>query len=389
MKRHNRPFVSVATLCVLALAPAAAADGIDHRVAPIVDGRVATTSEFFGTVALVSTADGEANCTGTLIAPRVVATAAHCVVEQDEQTDAITGVFAPSDIAVVAGVIDTSEASETHTFALAKIVVHPDYPNESNSNHPSGAGRYDDVALLLLERAVTTVKVVPIPTIEEVSGSLSAGTMVTISGYGTTSPEGDGGGMLHIAETPFDTRVDVELVLGRAGEPDTCPGDSGGPAYLVSGSNARLVGITSRAADDAVATCGEKGVYGFAPAYRAWFVSASEGLYTAGSTPVDPVDPEDPEDPVTCDPETEDCETACDPETEDCETACDPETEDCETACDPETEDCDDACDPETEDCDDWDDESCNSAGGGTPGAWPMALLFLVFGAWRRRRCGR
>jgi len=342
---------------------AIADDGVDVQTRPIVNGRRATTAELHGTVAIMTSQDGEASCTGTLIAPRVVATAAHCVVVQDEDTDAITARFAPADLLVVAGPLDASAASEAQTYALTSIIIHPGYPNNSGSSDPSGAGRYDDVALLVLERAVTGLKPAIVPTEADVAANLTAGKFITISGYGTTSADGAGGGVLFIAETVFDVRVDVEIVLGARGKPDTCPGDSGGPAYVIRGSDALLVGITSRSAEDAVATCGESGVYGFAPAYRGWFAQNSNGLYDPVATPVDPgpVDP-GPVDPVpVCDPEVEDCETACDPEVEDCSEDCDPEVEDCE-------------------------DDGCAASGGG-----PRELGFVLLGTFalllaRRRR---
>ncbi len=262
--------------------------------APIVDGRRASAGEILATVSLTDSS-GESVCTGTLIAPRVVVTAAHCLVQENEETGQVISVNSAGDIEVVAGVLDVAEASGSQRYAVAEVIVHEGYPNETASSHVSGAARYDDVGVLILERAVAGMTPAVVPTVSEAMALLDGGASVTITGYGATSANTDDSGVLYTAETSFEVRVDAEIVLGGPSEPDTCPGDSGGPAYLKSGSATWLVGVTSRASENAVATCGEGGVYAFAPVYRDWFVANSQGLYSA--SPTGPVDPEEPVDP--------------------------------------------------------------------------------------------
>lgn len=323
--------------------------------APIVDGRRGSAADIRATVSLVDDS-GESFCTGTLIAPRVVVTAAHCVVDESE-TGEVTGVRSPGELEVVAGAIDVGSASSGQRYALSAVVPHEGYPNETTSGHPSGAGRFDDVALLILSQPVAGMTPAYVPSVEEAVARLTVGTSVIITGYGATSPNTEDSGILYTAETPFETRIDAEIVLGSEGTPDTCPGDSGGPAYLVVSGATWLVGVTSRATENSVEACGGGGVYGFAPAYRGWFSANSQGLYTGGA--VDPVDPVDPID--ECDPEFENCDE------------CDPEFEDCEDF---------EECDPEFEDCEDFEDDGC--AGGGLSGL-TLGGLFLVGLALRRR----
>lgn len=281
-----------ATLALLGLcglgATAAHAQTWRAQRSAIVNGRVASEAELNATVAITDAAVEDSFCTGTLIAPRVVVTAAHCVVIEDEETQEVQGVTAASDFRVVAGSTDALNADDSMIFTVSRVVVHPGYPNESASSDPSGANRYDDVALLLLDRAVGTLTPATIPSIDDALAAFQSGAPVTISGFGITSASGEDTGVLHIAETTFETRENAEIVLGRPGEPDTCPGDSGGPAYLIDGDDVWLVGITSRSAETAQALCGEGGIYAFAPFYRGWFADNANGLYVADGDNTDP-----------------------------------------------------------------------------------------------------
>lgn len=274
------------------------------HTSPIVDGRRASASEVYATVSIIDEA-GESNCTGTLIAPRVVVTAAHCLAIEDEQSGAVTGVASPDSVRVVWGVVDVSDADTSNTYSVSNVIVHEGYPNDSAPvDEASGAGRYDDLGLLLLDRAVSGATPAIVPSLADAIAALDGGATVTITGYGATSPDTDATGLLYIANVSFQLRTDFEIVLGTSGEPDTCPGDSGGPAYLLGGTP-KLVGTTSRANQNATRNCGEGGVYGFVPAYRSWIVQHAGGLYTGDGTvdPTDPTDPTDPEDPI--DPEDE------------------------------------------------------------------------------------
>ena len=294
MRLSSGSAACAALVFATAVAPATHA-GVEFIEAPIIGGRLAGTNDFYATIAIVDAATGEANCTGTLVAPRVVVTAAHCLAIEDEESGQITGITDPSELLVVAGALDVSDATSDGTYAVAQVILHEGYPNESEPvDVPSGAGRYDDIAILVLAKDVSGLESALIPSVDQALAALDTASTVTISGYGATSAETDETGVLYIAEISFALRADAEIVLGGPNQADTCPGDSGGPAYLLDGGKALLVGTTSRASENAVANCGDGGVYTFVPVYRDWIADRSGGLYVVGDTPVDPIDPVDP-----------------------------------------------------------------------------------------------
>ncbi len=312
---------------------------------PVVSGRLATANDLLSTVALTDPNGDEAECTGTLIAPRLVLTAAHCLVDQDEDTDEIIGVRQPAELGVVVGAVRVPDAESV--YAVAQIVVHPGYPGEGDSTHPTGAGREDDIALLVLEAEVTELPWVEIPDAAMALDALEAGTTLTLSGYGATGPDQDDSGVLHIGEAPFEALVDAEIIVGGPGEADTCPGDSGGPVYLLDDGEPWLLGVTSRGVDTSDATCGDGGIYAFAPTYRDWITANAAGLYPPAGEPGD----------------------ACD------------------------AADCggvpgEAPGDPAPDEDDDEDDAGCSvAADRPSPAAWLAGLMLLTLRARRRRQC--
>jgi len=61
------------------------------------------------------------------------------------------------------------------------------------------------------------------------------------------------------AETRLRFESDLEFTAGGRGF-DSCNGDSGGPAYILTDTGRRVVGLTSRGFPP-LGTCGEGGIY--------------------------------------------------------------------------------------------------------------------------------
>jgi hypothetical protein len=222
----------------------------------VVGGRLAAASEFLDSVCVGSrsSAGDEYCCTGTLIGKNVVVTAGHCF----PCTGASTVVFVGNN---------TGAAGKTY---IGKAVQHPNYAQ---------GGRHNDLTVLILNDDVEGV----VPRRVATTAEIDAATFVRAVGFGNSDLNSTGGfGIKRLADIPIasvncagsqdhkklgcDTKF--ELVAGIVGlKIDTCNGDSGGPVYVLVGTDPTkpeswaVAGATSRATKMAVLPCGDGGIY--------------------------------------------------------------------------------------------------------------------------------
>jgi hypothetical protein len=94
-----------------------------------------------------------------------------------------------------------------------------------------GLGKYNDIAILLLQQPVTSLPPAPVLPFDQFDGNLSQGKLVTITGYGSRDAAADVHGQLYLAQTLYQRHNDTEFIAGAHGSPNICTGDSGGPVY--------------------------------------------------------------------------------------------------------------------------------------------------------------
>ena len=276
-------FLLLAVLATVLAVPADAA-AVRGRDVKIVGGLIGAPGQFPWMAALVDSSSPLASnglfCGGSVIAPRVVLTAAHC----------LEGVQ-PGEVDVVVGRTRLSTDTDGERVKVTQLLMHPRYNARSTSN---------DIALMQLDRPVS-VPALGLPGPEHAPLAQPAAKAFT-SGWGTTSEGGERSDDLLYVRLTVRSASTCSKIYGRINDhtqlcagssrpaEDSCQGDSGGPLFSGQGDQARLLGIVSYGLG-----CGRArtpGVYTRVAGFTGWINENTPVLN--GDAPPPPPPPIDP-----------------------------------------------------------------------------------------------
>lgn len=273
------------------LGAAAPAEAAPSAQSSVIGGHVASPAEVPWLAVIAGRSDSLAfSCTGTVIAPRVVLTAGHCV------RDPWFGAGIPGeDFAVATGVTDLRDVKRRDLSSVKRAVFYPNF----------GTAKAQTDAALLILTAPVTVPALPLATPAEPE-LLAAGTPITISGWGLTDPDNEEipsfahTGTLelqargfcrrhagHGVTVPYSPKRQLCAIDKPSHQTVECYGDSGGPAVVRrTDGSAVQVGILS--GGGAGCTRGRPNVYTRVDAISSWVLGWIAAVEAGAEPPPTP-----------------------------------------------------------------------------------------------------
>lgn len=236
--------VAVMAVGMVACGPPQEMPRSDKREAAIVGGTLSEQGAHPTVGAFVINFFGmyQSFCTGTLISPRFILTAGHCLKNPQIQGQPF-GVFFGASV---------TQANESNVIPVESIHAHPNFVLTAQA--PGELRDWYDIGLVKLaaDAPITPMKMLR-P--DQAGQTYRYGADALVAGYGLTSVTNMfSSGTKYEAMMAMADVASSEVMLGGKEKGIPCQGDSGGPTFMNAASDGgddwRLVAVTSRGDQD-------------------------------------------------------------------------------------------------------------------------------------------
>ncbi|MFZ5889607.1 MAG: trypsin-like serine protease [Myxococcota bacterium] len=235
--RNSWAIVAILSLVACSAEPGASSEHVSASDAPLVNGHVATESEYPSTVALIH---DNVFCTAVKVGERHFLTAAHCMSNPQSITQ-----------------ISVTPDNNLLNFVNLSVVSVNNHPQWENCTSCAGDGSMSDfglrpdVSLIIVNETTPQIAAAVID-----STAVAVGSSVTLTGYGCEHVEPAPPNRFKVGDSSTISPLDLDpaptIPLGYSttygpavvsGSPALCPGDSGGPLFR-TGTN-KVIGINA------------------------------------------------------------------------------------------------------------------------------------------------
>ena len=201
----------------------------------IENGELADGSEYVVPISIQATSNTWQSCSGAVIAPTVIATAGHCVLDK-------SGLLSSQ---ILVGNPGSANSPSTSWVKVSKIYVADEYKGSS----ADGLITASDIAFLLLEKAIGNSRKINLTSENELLSLKNASSKLRIIGYGNTSDSGATSPSPFSLDATFSKQVsqDPNQAIAVSQKANICKGDSGSPILSITPSKVTLVGVVTGA----------------------------------------------------------------------------------------------------------------------------------------------